>query len=234
MEPVTLRPAVAVMAKVPGLAPVKSRLSPALSPNQATELYRCFLLDRLDAVAALPAVSGVVAYTPPEAGAAMRALAPPGFRLLPQEGDDLGERLSNVMRGLLADGHPAVLAIDSDSPTLPMAHVLEAARLLTDQAADVVLGPCDDGGYYLIGLRAAQPALFRGIPWSTSAVLAATLTVARRLGLRAHLLPTWFDVDTDADLTRLHAELTAQGAGPARTFAFVAGLYRSVSRDGDD
>ncbi|MBI1847653.1 MAG: TIGR04282 family arsenosugar biosynthesis glycosyltransferase [Candidatus Rokubacteria bacterium] len=220
-----LPPAVAVMAKVPGLAPVKSRLCPALSAEQATALYRCFLLDRLDAVAGLSGVSGVVAYTPPEAGAAMRALAPPGLRLVPQQGKGLGERLASLTLGLLLDGHAGALAIDSDSPTLPMDNVLEAARLLARAEADVVLGPCDDGGYYLIGLRTPQPALFEDIPWSTSAVLGATLAAAGRRRLRTHLLPRWFDVDTEADLARLHAEMTARGTGPARTFAFVNALY---------
>ena len=213
------------MAKVPGAVPVKSRLSPALSPARAAELYRCFLLDKLDAVASLSTVSGVVAYTPPEATAALRALAPPGLRLLAQEGADLGERLANVMRTLLADGHPAALAIDSDSPTLPMTYVLDAARILGERAADVVLGPCDDGGYYLIGLRTPEPTLFHDIPWSTSEVFEATLAAARRLGLRAHRLPAWFDVDTEADLIRLRVELAAHGGGPARTRAFLTALY---------
>lgn len=217
------RPAVAVMAKVPGAVAVKSRLHGALTPEGATELYRCFLLDRLDGVAALDGITPVVAFTPEDAAAAMRALAPPGLRLLPQRGADLGERLSSVIAGLLAEGHPAVVAVDSDSPTLPLAYVSEAARRLDAGAADVVLGPCEDGGYYLIGLRAPHPELFGGVPWSTDRVLAVTLERARRRGLRAHLLPEWFDVDTEADLERLRGALEA-GGGPPRTRGFVRGL----------
>src|SRR6266545_2296219 len=171
MEPVArasvLPPAVAVMAKAPGMAVVKSRLHESLGEERATELYRCFLLDRLDAIAALRDIAGVVAFTPLEGEPHMRALAPPGLRLVPQRGADLGERLSNILSGLLDGGHAGAMAVDSDSPTLPLDYVSEAARLLAGGKHDVVLGPCEDGGYYLIGLRSPQPRLFEGIPWST-------------------------------------------------------------------
>ena len=216
-------PAVAVMARVPGAGPVKSRLHDALTPAQATSLYRCFLLDRLDALADVPGIAPVVAFTPAGAGAVMAALAPAGFRLLPQEGDDLSTRLARLMERLLGEGHPAVLAMDSDSPTLPMAYVVEAVRALASAEVDVVVGPSEDGGYYLIGVRAAQPALFEAMPWSTPSVLAETLARARSLDLAVRRLPPWFDVDTPADLRRLRAELPAAG-GPRRTVAFLREL----------
>jgi dihydroorotase-like cyclic amidohydrolase len=88
---------------------------------------------------------------------------------------------------------------------------------------DLVLGPTDDGGYYLIGLRAPCPALFEGMPWSTSAVLSRTLDRAQRLGLRVACLPAWFDVDTKADLERLAAELAVTpGLVPRHTREFLA------------
>ena len=180
-----LAPAVAVMAKTPGAGAVKSRLHAALTPERATELYRCFLLDRLDAVAGLRDVSPIVAFTPAESEPVMKELVPSGFDLVPQRGADLGERLAALLAGLLERGHAGAIAIDSDSPTLPMTYVAEAARLLADDRPDVVLGPCEDGGYYLIGLRAPQPALFEGIPWSTSAVFALTLGKARARAVRA-------------------------------------------------
>jgi rSAM/selenodomain-associated transferase 1 len=217
-------PAVAVMAKVPGAAPVKSRLHAALTEGRATELYRCFLLDRLDALVAVPGIVPIVAFTPPEARPRMAMLAPPGVRLLAQEGDDLTERLTRLFDRLLGEGHSAALAMDSDSPTLPMAYVAAAARALAGGEADVVIGPSDDGGYYLIGLREPRPVLFEEVPWSTADVLAVTLARARGLGLRVRLLPAWFDVDTEADLHRLRDELAVAGAGPARTAAFVREL----------
>jgi len=221
----SLPPAVAVMTKVPGMAVVKSRLHESLGGERATELYRCFLLDRLDAVATMRGITGVVAFTPPEAEALMRELAPPSLLLVPQRGADLGERLSNLLTDLLARGHAGAIAVDSDSPTLPMAYVAEAATLLSGAGSEVVLGPCEDGGYYLVGLRFPQPALFEGIPWSTDAVFAMTLDKARARGLPVHVLPQWFDVDTEADLRRLHGDMTAGSQNPERTHAFVRQLY---------
>ncbi len=212
------------MAKVPGATPVKSRLHPALTPDRATELYRCFLLDRLDALATVPGIEPVVAFTPADAADALEALVPAGFRCVAQRGPDLGARLHTVLATLIADGHRAAIAIDSDSPTLPMAYVADAARVLGSGSADVVVGPCDDGGYYLIGLAAPRPGLFEGIPWSTSDVLPLTLQRAKSLGLSLHLLPPWFDVDTEADLRRLHRQM-GSGGGPARTLAFVRELF---------
>jgi rSAM/selenodomain-associated transferase 1 len=214
------------MAKVPGVVPVKSRLHGALTAERATALYRCFLLDRLDALAQVPDIAPVVAFAPAHAAAAMAALAPIGFHLVPQHDGDLGERLTALLDSLLAAGHPGAIAMDSDSPTLPIAYVARAARTLAAGAADVVLGPCDDGGYYLVGIRAPCPALFDGIPWSTEAVLPTTLERARSLGARVAILPAWFDVDTESDLRRLHAEMRSANGAPARTFAFVDALYR--------
>jgi rSAM/selenodomain-associated transferase 1 len=223
VEPV----AVAVMTKVPGVTAVKSRLHDSLGEARATELYRCFLLDRLDALATLRDIAGVVAFTPPEGEACMRTLAPPALRLVPQRGADLGERLSNILAEMLDLGHAGAMAVDSDSPTLPMTYVAEAASVLSAARSDVVLGPCEDGGYYLVGLRQPQPALFEGIPWSTDAVFATTLDKARARGLSVHVLPRWFDVDTEADLRRLHAEMSAGNHHPRRTYAFVQSLdYR--------
>ena len=220
-----LPPAVAVMAKVPGMSLVKSRLHSVLTPALATELYRCFLLDRLDALAELSGVSLVAAFTPAEAEGLMQELAPAGFRLVPQRGANLGERLSTLLLELLEDGHVGAIAIDSDSPTLPMAYVVEAATVLSEGRYDAVLGPCDDGGYYLIGLRSPQPELFEGIPWSTDAVFSTTIGKASSRGLSVHVLPRWFDVDTTTDLRRLHAEMTTANHGPPRTYAFVRHLW---------
>src|SRR5262249_39512187 len=113
---------------------------------------------------------------------------------------------------------------DSDSPTLPMAFVAEAADLLGRRQCDVVLGPCEDGGYYLIGVRSPQPALFDGIVWSTATVFDTTLAKAKERHLSVHVLPNWFDVDTESDLTRLTVEIATANDGPPRTTAFLRRL----------
>ena len=219
------RVAVAVMAKVPGLEPVKSRLHRSLEPEMATLLYRCFLLDRLDEVVALAGVGPVLAFSPPWAHAQAGALAPPGYRLVPQRGADLGARMSNLLAGLLADGHPGAMVIGADTPTLPIAHVAEAAQVLAEGAADLVIGPAEDGGYYLIGLRRPQPALFSAMPWGTDRVIELTTSRASRLALRAHVLPEWFDVDTESDLRRLRDDLRSGAPVPRRTARCIQAIY---------
>jgi 8-oxo-dGTP pyrophosphatase MutT (NUDIX family) len=140
-----------------------------------------------------------------------------------QRGDDLGARLEGVAEDLLASGAKAVAIVDSDTPTLPVAFLEEAINALQSDAVDVVLGPAQDGGYYLVGLRAPQPSLFRGIPWSTSSVLRASLHAADASGLRVHLLQSWYDVDEPPDLDRLVRQL--------RTLSpFVPGFPRETAR----
>ena len=154
----------------------------------------------------------------------MAALAPAGIRLIAQSGADLGARMAHLSARLLADGARGGAPDWQRPATLPPAHLAEAARALVAGTADVVLGPAEDGGYYLIGLARPAPALFQDIAWSTGAVLEATRARARALGLREHLLPTWYDVDTPADLGRLRRDLVrpgptrgARGAGSPRS-----------------
>jgi hypothetical protein len=201
----------AIMAKAPRAGEVKTRLCPPLRAADAADLYRSFLIDKIAAVGALAGAQAAVAYTPAEARAEFEALAP-GFLLVTQEGPDLGTRLRTTLARLLGLGHTGAIALDTDTPTLPRAYLQEAADCLARPGADVVLGPTEDGGYYLIGVRAAHPELFEDVPWSTAAVLEVTLRRAASLGLRVTCLPTWFDVDTADDLERLRAALPADGA----------------------
>jgi rSAM/selenodomain-associated transferase 1 len=141
-----------------------------------------------------------VAFRPLEARGFFRGLAPPGTELLGQEGADLGERMALAFARGFAAGFGPVLLRGSDVPDLPAAVVSEAKAVLAAGQVQVVLGPCPDGGYYLVGLAAPQPPLFQGPAWSSSTVLTDTLRRARQLGLRVHLLPPWPDIDTDDNL----------------------------------
>lgn len=217
----TGRVAVAVMAKVPVPGEVKTRLCPPLRPAEAATLAECFLLDRLEQLGELPDADALVAFAPRERHAELRALVPSGLRLVPQDGVDLGARLDRVLTDLLAEGRAGAVAVDADSPTLPTAYLRRACTVLREGAVDVVIGPCEDGGYYLIGLRAPAPALFRDMPWSTAGVTGETVARARRLGLRLALLPRWFDVDRGEDLVRLRGAAPPEAFRPGRTLAFV-------------
>jgi hypothetical protein len=160
-----------------------------------------------------------MAYAPVDARAFFHALAP-DFALVAQRGDDLGARLSHAFEDLLADGAPGAIVIGSDVPTLPRAVLVAALERLA--GADLVLGPSEDGGYYLIGLREPRAALFADMAWSTEGVFDETLRRAGALGLDVGLLPAWFDVDTAVDLERLQASLATSGPGARNTRRFFA------------
>ena len=222
--------AVVVFAKAPRAGAVKTRLCPPLSPAAAARLYRCFLLDTLDRVQAVGSITPVVAYAPRRARGFFAATRP-GMLLLPQGGGDLGARMARVVERLLARGFAAVVILGADSPTLPLSHLRAAIRLLDSATADGVIGPSEDGGYYLIGLRGPCPVLFAGVSWGTGRVLAQTLAKARRAGRRLRLLPRWYDVDTVADLRRLAGELRrTRGRAPRTRRLLGTRAWRAVAR----
>ncbi len=202
--------ALIVMAKEPLAGSTKTRLSPPLSGQEAAELYRCFLLDTLELMRQVDSVQPIVAYLPDEAETFFRDLAPPGFGFVPQVGADLGERLANVLARALKGKYRQAVVMDSDSPTLPLDYLRQAFRELDDPTVDMVLGPCDDGGYYLVGLKSPCSALFEEMVMSTSTVLAETLKRAQEQDLQVVCLPRWYDVDTYEDLGRLIDELASQ------------------------
>src|SRR6266705_1762680 len=201
--------AVVIMAKAPRAGEVKTRLCPPLSLADASELYRRFLLDKIDQVRALRTASPAIAYTPMEARAFFEEIAP-GFVLVPQRGADLGDRLANSLGELLDQGYRGALAIDSDTPTLPLGFLEQALDLLTTPEVEVVLGP-----------RTVYRELFDAMAWSTSLVLPETLRRADAKGLRVACLPPWYDIDTPDDLARLRMALAASdGDSPRHTRAF--------------
>jgi rSAM/selenodomain-associated transferase 1 len=212
----------AIMAKAPRVGAVKTRLCPPLRAAEAAELARCFLLDAVERVRAVAGARPILAYSPAEARSDFERMGP-DFVLISQQGCDVGERQGRLLEEILALGHEAAIVIGTDSPTLPRECLDEAVGLVMSPDVDLVLGPCEDGGYYLIGLRAPWPALFEDMPWSTSGVLSRTLDRALGLGLRVACLPTWFDVDTGIDLDRLRADLgAAPGPLPRHTREFLA------------
>jgi rSAM/selenodomain-associated transferase 1 len=184
-----------IFAKEPAPGQVKTRLSPPLSLALAAELYLCFLEDVLEEMAGLPGLDLAVAYDPASARNFFATLTPPGVKLVAQAEASLSHRLIEGCTWGFAQGYTAVLVRNSDSPDLPGAYVQEGREALLSGQADVVLGPCPDGGYYLVGLRQPCPELFQKVPWSTDAVLDQTLARARQLGLKVHLLPPWPDID---------------------------------------
>jgi len=211
--------AIVVVAKSPRSGQVKTRLCPPLSPLDAAGLHHAFLRDTTARVCGLADVQVVFAYAPPEDRELFAEMS--GDALLAAQSDgDLGERLRAIFESLSAHGFRRIVAIGADTPTLPREFFHRAFALLDRPDVDMVLGPAEDGGYYLIGLRIPRPEVFQGIPWSTDRVFAETKRRAEAAGLRVASPPPWWDVDTFADLTRLAETL--------RTDVTIAHHTRSV------
>lgn len=224
--------ALAVMTKAPRAGRVKTRLTPPLLPEEAAALNICFLRDTTAAIARTAgskSSQGVAVYTPVGAEAAYAEILPTDFLLVPQRGEAFGERLSAATEDLLALGFNSLCLIDSDSPTLPDAAFAKAVNFLAQPGDSVVIGPSDDGGYYLIGLKKSHHRLFEGIDWSTEHVLRQTVEAAREIGLPVHLLPSGYDVDDRHTLSRLCAECL--GANGTHDDTFAAPATRQFLRD---
>jgi rSAM/selenodomain-associated transferase 1 len=211
--------ALIVVAKEPAPGSTKTRLCPPLSLETAAEFYECLMMDTLALVARLRGADHTLAYTPPSSRSYFEKLVPNGFALVPQAGADLGERLANALRHHFELGYERAVIMNSDGPTLPLVYLEEAFAGLDH--ADVTLGPGHDGGYYLIGLKRLEPALFRGISWSTERVVSQTLSICDDLGLAVHQLPEWYDVDIRSDLDRLRADLERNPEAATHTWGFL-------------
>ena len=231
--------ALAVMTKAPQAGRVKTRLTPPLSPEEAAALNICFLRDTAEAIlrtADGKRANGIGVYTPVGAEGAYGGILPDEFALVAQRGEAFGERLSAATEDLLQLGFDSICLIDSDSPTVPETVFAEAVDVLTRPADSIVLGPSDDGGYYLIGLKKLHRRLFEAIDWSTERVLEQTIEAAREINVPVHFLPTWYDVDDRRTLSRLCRELFGSngsdenGFGAPATRAFLSDLLGREGR----
>lgn len=221
--------AVVVMARSPeGPRPPKTRLAQIVpDETQRRRLYAAFLTDVIATCGSLPNVIVRVAYTVDGGTAGFEAVGVSSKQLLPQRGETLGDREWNLFKDLFREGFSQVVTIGSDLPTLPCERIVDATERLRGTTNRVVLGPSDDGGYYLIGLgrppdHTQVPDLFTNIRWSTQWTRADTIAAANLCGLGVEELDEWYDVDDEVGFTRLRAELaTAAGARRAPATARV-------------
>jgi hypothetical protein len=192
-----------------------------LRHDQAAALSAAFLRDISENIvlaARQVSIHGHVAYAPAGEEARFNGVLAPGTRLLladgsvpvPQNVQGFGRCLLHAIQSMLALGHRAAVVLNSDSPTLPTSLLVRTASALAADPGRVVLGPADDGGYYLLGMTAPHAHLFADIAWSTSSVAAQTRARAAALGLRVLELPTWYDVDDEAGLARLRQPASTQ------------------------
>lgn len=206
--------ALVVFAKAPVPGQVKTRLARSLGDAAAARLAEAFLLDILQRAASPANRVLVVAFSPPASEPWFRAHAGPGH-LAPQPAAGFGARVAGALAGARQLGAERTVIVGMDSPHLGPDR-WDAAFAALDEH-DVCLGPCEDGGYYLIGTRAPQPGLFEQIPWGGPGVLRATRDRATALGLSMAELEEDFDVDEMEDLRRLAARLQRDPSDCPRT-----------------
>jgi hypothetical protein len=199
---------VVVIAKEPRPGAVKTRLCPPLTPEQAAELAEAALADTCRVVACTRVQGRVMALE----GRTGRWV-PPGCDIVVQRTGAFGERLAGAIDDAWALHPLPVLLIGMDTPQLDTQLVESAARALLDPGVDTVLGPANDGGYWLIGAREPVAGMFAGVPMSTDHTAAAQLRRLHTLSLTCSLLPTLRDVDTFEDA------LAVASASPHTAFA---------------
>jgi uncharacterized protein len=197
---ITDRASLVVFIKYPQNGRVKTRLAAQIGEEHATLLYRNFVEICLRRFTQIEHLDCTVYFDPPEEEDAFRCWLGEKPSYLAQPSGNLGERLSYVMDSQLKK-YSRVIAVGSDSPDLPIDYISRAIASLEQN--DCVIGPTDDGGYYLIGLSKPACEIFDNIPWSTENVTQKTLNITKSLGLSVKLLPQWYDVDMADDLGRL-------------------------------
>jgi rSAM/selenodomain-associated transferase 1 len=231
---------IAVMAKASFPGRTKTRLVPPLTFKEAAAFNTAFLQDiaaNIVSASRTASIRGYMAFGPPDAIGFFKEILPPGISLIEAWLADFGDCLFSAITHLLALGHSAGVVLNSDSPTLPTSLLVEAAKILARPGDRAVLGPSTDGGYYLLGLKAAHRHLFEGIDWSTERVAGQTMQRAREIGLPVHVLPPWYDVDELSALTQLCDELCDRRPFAAGLPSFraqrTAALLQAMLRESD-
>ena len=215
-----------IMAKAPRPGMVKTRLSQSLPSPAVTALYRCLLEDTVALAKSLATVE--VAVMCPEADKEeLAGLLCDTVRVVAQKGAGLAAGLTSVFRHFTAGGRQRVVAFDSDSPHLPPTILEEAFELLATH--DVVVGPTHDGGYYLVGAKAAHPSLFDGQGMGTASALDRLLTRTKSLGLSTGSTESFYDIDVADDLIQLAGELRLAPARAPRTAAWFGEWEQAIA-----
>lgn len=220
-----------LFVRAPRPGRVKTRLTPQLGEQGAAFLYEALLDDTVVLCRATTCGARLELWATSVGWFRRRH---PDLAVRRQAGADLGARLRSAFSASFADGADQVVIMGSDHPTLPAAYLDQAFAALGE--VPLVIGPCQDGGYYLLGLRrGAWPTaaeLLSGIPWSTDAVLSVTRERASGLAMPWAELPEWYDVDGPIDLARLRRDAPADSA-TARALVLLSGAAAAESGPGE-
>lgn len=231
---------IAIMAKASAPGRVKTRMVPPLTFDEAAAFNTTFLQDMTNNLLLAgrhAGIAGYAAFGPPGSEDFFHRTLSPAIGLIDAWLPDFGECLLFTIQEILARGHGAAVVLNSDSPTLPTSLLIETAKALARPGDHAVLGPSSDGGYYLLGLKAAHQRMFEDIAWSTDRVAEQTLERAREINLDVHMLPVWYDVDDAESLRMLHAELSTPRPAVSRLVRYearsTAALLERLCREAD-
>lgn len=216
---------VLVFVKYPERGQVKSRLAAEFDENATTELYRCFVEDLL-LMLMEKKISISICYTPADALNKFRKWLGTKHRYVPQHGNNLGMRMKNGCLAAFTRGYENVVLIGSDSPDLPGSFIDTAFQNLKEN--DVVIGPCPDGGYYLIGFSQHSffPSVFRDIKWGTEDVFSCTLKKLQSRKLKVYVMPLWNDIDTFDDLWDLYLRNKDKDFNTLKTMSLLSKYFK--------
>lgn len=220
--------ALIIFAKAPRFGRVKTRLQPGLTPEDSLSLYRAMVEDLLKQLRHTAFCDVKIFYYPSNAKNEVKSWLGDQFEYFPQRGEDLGEKMYEAIAEISRRNYKKVVLIGSDIPTIDTTTIVRAFSTL--DSYDVVLGPSQDGGYYLIGLKKAYPRLFETIAWSTNIVLDQTIMKARQLNLDVVQLEIKSDIDTYDDVVELWKLLIKRNqhgkySYKENTYAVLKGIF---------
>lgn len=216
-----MKRAVIIMAKIPRAGNVKTRLQPRLTPAQSADFAACLLADAIKKVKS-PQTRLVIAFAPAAEREYFNGFSLPEAIFTEQKGSDLGEKMFNAFDFAFRRGANSAVIIGTDSPTFPADFIERAFADL--EKSDAVLGKTADGGFYLLGLKKSNKAIFKSVEWSSEKTFRQTMENILRLNLELKEIPEWYDVDEPPDLERLQREFARNAVSRSiapRTFEWM-------------
>lgn len=209
-----------LFVKLPGPGKVKSRLARDMDGDIVQRLYECMVLDAIDMLKQAETPFRIC-FDPPDAQERVRQWLGQAYSYMPQIGEDLGERMEQAFVRVFSEGVDEALLIGSDIPSLTAAMIGDAFRSFS--VRDAVIGPANDGGYYLIGFKKSTfvPGIFHSMAWSTKTVFRETLGKLQKASLTVHRLPGLTDIDTREDVEAFLSRAKNSGSASSRTLSFL-------------
>ena len=223
MQSIRIQRRVLLFLRAPELGRVKTRLEKKMDAATVLRLYRCFVRDILETLT-IGGYDLLVFFTPPHRGSAVQAWLGETVPIQAQTGKTLGDKMRNAFSDVFATDVDEAVLMGSDLPDFD-SRIMDAS-FESPKKKDLVIGPAEDGGYYLIGFRkhAFNTDLFSGIDWGTASVFSKTMGKIVAAGLNCHVLPSRQDIDTHEDLVAFYHRSKANGLTHLKTMKLLERL----------